>query len=122
MYVVDAVSGAPLCSATVTVDGVPMTPGGETPSCYFTPSQKLSVGQTVSITVSDPPKYTSTTESDVINQMGNTVIVQLAPLEVDAGSDASTDASSDGATDAEPDGPVDGATDGATDASDASSD
>jgi hypothetical protein len=118
VYVVDAVSGAPLCNATVTANGVPMTLGGETPDCYFTPSNTLSVGDSVSITVSDPPKYTSTTETTVIPSTGKTVTVQLAPLDVDGGSDASTD----GATDAEADGPVDGATDAPTDASDASSD
>jgi hypothetical protein len=118
VYVIDAVSGAPLCNATVTANGVPMTLGGETPACYFTPGSTLSVGEAVSITVADPPKYTSATETTVIPSTGKTVTVQLAPIDVDGGSDASTDASSDGATDAEPDGP----SDAETDASDASSD
>jgi hypothetical protein len=115
VYVVDAVSGAPLCNATVTANALPMTLGGEAPNCYFTPSITLTVGESVSINVSDPPNYTSTTETTTIPSTGKTVTVQLAPLDIDAGSDASVDASSDSATDAAP-------TDGASEASDATSD
>jgi hypothetical protein len=117
VYVVDAISGAPLCTATVTVNQVPMKPGGESPACYFTPGSDLPVGEMVTITVSDT-NYTPTTETTKIQSTGLTVTVQLVPLDVDGGTDASTDASDASSMDALTDAPEEAE----GDASDAPSD
>ncbi len=113
VYVVDALSGASLCKANVTLNGTALTPGGGTQvGCYFVPSFSLDVGAAYTLVASEDG-YISQTQMGTIEQDGSNVIVQLVPTNPP---DASTDASVDATNDATSDAPSDVST---TDAGDA---
>jgi len=105
VYVVDAVSGASLCKADVTLNGSEMAAGGGTAlGCYFVPTIQLSVGEAYTLSVSNDG-YVSQTETGTIQSGGANVVVQLVPTnEIDGGTDAgdasTTDASDASSTDA----------------------
>jgi hypothetical protein len=101
VYVVDAVSGAALCTADVTINQTPMTAGGGNAiGCYFVPSTTLSAGQAYTLGVSQTG-YVSQTETGTIAADGSTVLVQLVPTDGDdGGSDATVDAPSEASIDA----------------------
>ncbi len=109
VYVVDAVSGAALCKADVTINQTAMAPGGGNAlGCYFVPTITLSAGEAFTLDVSQDG-YVSQIENGTIASDGSNVVVQLVPTDAgDSGiTDAATDASdasvNDASSDAGPD-------------------
>ncbi|HEX4512295.1 MAG TPA: hypothetical protein VH054_02130 [Polyangiaceae bacterium] len=112
VYVVDAVSGAYLCKANVTLNGTALTPGGGNQiGCYFVPSFTLDVGEAYTLMASQDG-YVAQTQMGTIQTDGSNVIVQLVPT---SAPDASTDAPADGPGDAPGDAPGDSTTDAPSD-------
>jgi hypothetical protein len=104
VYVVDALSGAYLCKANVTLNGDALTPGGGNQiGCYFVPGFTLTVGEAYTL-VASQDGYVAQTQMGTIQTDGSNVIVQLVPT---SAPDASTDASVDALGDAPGDAPGD---------------
>jgi len=100
VYVVDAISGASLCNADVTLNGTPLVGGGgNTIGCYYVPTFTMNVGDAYSLTVSQSG-YVSQTQTGKIAADGSSLLVQLAPtsVPVDASVDAAPDATSNDAS------------------------
>ena len=113
LYVIDAVSGASLCTADATLNGAPMAAGGgQSVGCYFVPATTLAPGTAFTLVVSDDG-YAPQTQMGTIPSDGLTVVVQLVPLDDGGAPDASTDASTDASSadsstsDASTDAPAD---------------
>ena len=87
--VVDAVSGAYLCNADVTLNGQALSQGGgNTVGCYFVPSFALDVGESYSLAVSNDG-YAPQTQTGTMGSDGSAVLVQLVPT---SAADASVEA------------------------------
>jgi hypothetical protein len=106
IYVVDATDLAPLCDATVMVNGVAAQEGeAMTIDCYYLPTFTLAVGAEYTVTASDPGYLPNATMGTVANT-GSKALVQLqhsstydagydAPMTTDAPVETSTDATTD---------------------------